>query len=71
MKPELELQRKGFMEKIYVHGSSHGGDYVEFHFFDDRNNYTTKDKCTKAVMRECKYDGTLLYEEWVMIDQVP
>ena len=61
-----QLMKDGYVEKVFVNGN-HGGDYIEFHFFNNQDRYVTKDKCTKAVLRECMYDGKLVYEEWAMM----
>lgn len=68
IKTNRQLIEAGHMEIIFTDGP-HGGDYLEFHFFNDQGHYVTKDMCTKAVMRECNMDGELLYEEWAIINQ--
>ena len=40
----------------------HGGDYSEMIFLDDKNNIVPEKEATKCVIRECKKDGTLVYE---------
>ena len=44
----------------------HGGDYSEIYFLDNDNNYVEdKHDAVKAVIRECKSDGTLIFETWL------
>lgn len=56
-----ELIKKGYVERIYVR-TPHNGDYSEAHYFDEFGVYTTKDKANHIIIRECKKDGTLLFE---------
>ena len=39
-----------------------GGDYSEIYYFNDKNESVPKEKASKAVIRECKEDGTLIHE---------
>ena len=44
------------------HPTPNGGDYSEIFYFDDDGNRVDKAVATKAVIRECKKDGTLINE---------
>jgi hypothetical protein len=39
-----------------------GGDYSEIFYFDDDGNNVDKEVATKAIVRECKKDGTVINE---------
>jgi len=39
-----------------------GGDYSEIFYFDNDGNAVDADHATRCVIRECKKDGTLVYE---------
>jgi len=39
-----------------------GGDYSEVFYFDDNGNNVDKTVATKAVIKECREDGTVINE---------
>ena len=39
-----------------------GGDYAEMYFQDDKGNPVEEAKATRFALRECKKDGTLIFE---------
>ena len=41
-----------------------GGDYSEIVFFNDKHEVVDASEATHCVIRECKADGTLVYETW-------
>ena len=45
-----------------------GGDYSELHFLNDRNDEVEKSEATHCVIRECKWDGTLVGETWAIME---
>jgi len=46
-----------------------GGDYSEIFYFDDDGNSVDKKVATQAIIRECKKDGTLVYETFGFINK--
>lgn len=44
----------------YNRPTPNGGDYSEIFYMDDNGNYVDKKKATKAVIYECKNDGTAI-----------
>jgi len=44
-----------------------GGDYREIYYFTDVMMPTEKEKATRAIVRECKEDGTLINEEILVL----
>lgn len=50
------------MKRIY-HKTPNGGDYSELYLFDEKGTATDQqDKAVRAVITECKMDGTLIRE---------
>lgn len=44
-----------------------GGDYSELLFFDKNGNIVeSEESAVKGVIRECKADGTLVSETWII-----
>lgn len=41
-----------------------GGDYSEIYYFDSEGNKTDEKNASKCIIRECKFDGTLLKETY-------
>jgi hypothetical protein len=39
-----------------------GGDYTEIFYFDEKGNAAEKSVAKRAIVRECKSDGTLVNE---------
>lgn len=39
-----------------------GGDYSEIYYYDDAGNPVDGEKATRCFLRECKKDGTLVWE---------
>ena len=46
-----------------------GGDYSEIVYLDDSGNCVDETSATRCVIRECKLDGTLLFETWGLVDR--
>ncbi len=46
-----------------------GGDYSEIFYLDDDGNSVDKNVATRAIIRECKVDGTLIHETFANINQ--
>lgn len=44
----------------YNRPTPNGGDYSEIFYLDDDGKYVDKKKATKAVVYECKNDGTAI-----------
>lgn len=44
----------------YNRPTPNGGDYSEIFYMDDNGNYVDKKVATKAVIYECKNDGTAI-----------
>ncbi len=44
-----------------------GGDYREIYYFTDFMMPTEKENATRAIVRECKEDGTLINEEILVL----
>ena len=44
-----------------------GGDYREIYYFTDGMMPTEKENATRAIVRECKADGTLINEEILVL----
>ena len=44
-----------------------GGDYREFYYFTDQMMPCDKEKATRAIVRVCKNDGTLINEEILVL----
>lgn len=44
-----------------------GGAYREIYYFTDEMMPIEKEKATRAIVRECKEDGTLINEEILML----
>ena len=41
-----------------------GGDYSEIYYLDKDNNVVDESAAVKCVIRECKADGTLVFETY-------
>lgn len=58
------------METIRINEKTpNGGDYSEIFYMDDQENVVDEKDATKAVVRECLNDGTLVFETWMMITE--
>ncbi len=44
-----------------------GGSYREIYYFTDGMMPCEKEKATRAIVRECKEDGTLINEEILVL----
>ena len=44
------------------HVTPNGGDYSEIFYLDENGNSVDKEMATRAVIKEYKKDGTLIYE---------
>ncbi|MCL2152490.1 MAG: hypothetical protein FWH57_05950 [Oscillospiraceae bacterium] len=44
-----------------------GGDYSEIFYFDDSGNSVDEAVATKAIIKECKEDGTVINEIFAKI----
>ena len=44
-----------------------GGDYREIYYFTDEMMPCEKEFATKAILRECKDDGTLINEQILVL----
>lgn len=44
-----------------------GGDYREIYYFTDQMMPCEKEVATKAILRECKEDGTLVNEQILVL----
>ena len=61
----ISLDSIGIEEEIITHErynrpTPNGGDYSEIFYMDDDGNYVDKKVATKAVIYECKNDGTAI-----------
>lgn len=62
---DLELIKRGFAKKVYIK-TSEGADYIIGYYFDLDGNYTTENNAKKIIVRECKYDGSLVKETFLL-----
>lgn len=53
-------ENKEITHEKFIKPTPHGGDYSEIFYMDDDGNYVDKKKATKAVIYECKNDGTAI-----------
>lgn len=52
------------MQERVAGKTPHGGDYTIAVFLDDEGNEVDKEVATRAVISECKDDGTVVFEEF-------
>jgi hypothetical protein len=45
-----------------------GGDYSEIFYTDEKGNFVDEKVATRAIIRECRSDGTLLQETFAAIN---
>jgi hypothetical protein len=45
-----------------------GGDYSEIYYMDNDGNVVDENVATKAVIRECKENGSLICETWMRME---
>jgi len=51
------------------HQTPNGGDYSEIFYFNDEGNIVDKEAATKAIIKEYKKDGSLVYETFANINR--
>lgn len=44
-----------------------GGDYSEVYYMDDDGNIVPEENATRGIIRECKNDGTLISETFILM----
>ncbi len=44
-----------------------GGDYSEIYYLDDEGNTVDESLAVKGIIRECKKDGSLIQETFIII----
>lgn len=50
-----------------IEPTPNGGDYSELLYFDKNGKVIeTEDHAVSGVIRECKFDGTLICETWIV-----
>jgi hypothetical protein len=54
-----------YYEKV-VGKTPSGGDYSEAHYFDDNRKYVHKSKATSIIIRECKANGDIIIEHYMI-----
>ena len=50
-------------DRINEH-TPNGGDYSEIYYFDSKGNSVDETIADHCIIRECRYDGTLIKETW-------
>ena len=46
-----------------------GGDYSEMIYLDDRGNNVDEKFASRGIIRECKNDGTIIQETFIMFTE--
>lgn len=62
----MEIFKNKYAEKIYMN-TPNGGDYIVIYYFDENDNYTTKENAYKLIVKEYKYDETVVNEKFFIM----